>query len=113
MEENNVVSFSEQEVNDGKVFAILMVIFPFLFFLPMVMADKKNNAYLKHYANQALLMLIAYVVASFVNIIPILGQIVSLVASIFLFVCFILLLIGAINGQPTKAPLFGTIVILK
>lgn len=111
MEENNVV-FSEQEVNDGKVFAILMLIIPILFILPLVMEDKKNNAYLKHYSNQELLMIIAGVAISIVCIIPIIGWIVGAVAGILVTISWFILLIGAINGTPSQMLIIGKIKIL-
>ena len=113
MEENNVITFSEQEVNDGKGIAIAMLIVPILFFLPLVMEDKKHNQYLNHYSNQVLLNILLGVAISIVAIIPILGWIVGLAGCVILFINWIMLLIGILNGQAKKNIIYGNIVILK
>jgi len=85
--------FDQADVEANKTLAILMVIFNIVFFLPLVMEDKKDSAYLKFYANQALFMLL-------VNLIPGLGQTVALI-------CLIILLIGIFNGSHMAIPVVG------
>lgn len=116
MADQETIVFDEADVSDNKVLAILMVIFPILFFLPLVMDDKKNSAFLKFYANQALVYLIAGaatgVITSVLSVI-IIGFIVGPVLGIFLTVCWIILLIGACKGEAKVMPLIGKITILK
>ncbi len=104
--------FDAEEVNKGKVIAILMYIFQILFFLPLVSPDLKTE-YTMHHANNALLLLILSVASGIVNVIPILGLLVSLVAGIFGFICFILGIISAVKGTKAELPLIGQIKILK
>ncbi|MBR6695247.1 MAG: hypothetical protein IKL70_02405 [Oscillospiraceae bacterium] len=81
--------FDQADVEANKTFSILIVIFNFLFFLPLVMEDKKGSAYLKYYANQAL-------IAFLFGFIPPLGTI-----------CWIILLVGILNGSYMSIPLVG------
>ncbi|MBS1404351.1 MAG: hypothetical protein HPZ99_04770, partial [Oscillospiraceae bacterium] len=44
-------NFSQEDANANKGMGILMSVFPFLFFLPLVVKKKKNSEYLKFRAN--------------------------------------------------------------
>lgn len=81
--------FDHADIEANKTFSILIVIFYFLFFLPLVMEDKKDSAYLKYYANQAL-------IAFLFGLIPGLGPI-----------CAIILLVGIVSGSYMPIPLVG------
>lgn len=67
----------------------------------------------KFHLNQALVIVLANIVASVVAIIPIIGTIVAFVASIFLIVCWFIGLIAAIKEEEKQIPLIGGIQILK
>ena len=86
--------FDQADIEANKVFAILMVIFPILFFLVFVVDSMKNSAFSKFYANQALIVLI-------LNIIP-LG-----ITQLAGFICFIILLVGILNGSYMPIPYLG------
>ena len=108
MEEKIV--FDTQDIQKNKGIAAVANI-PFLFWLPFVSA--KDSEFAKHYANQGLLFLIAFIVLPVVNIIPILGQIAWLVAYVALLVFVVMNIIAAANGEVKEAPLFGSIKILN
>lgn len=93
--------FDQADIEANKVLAILMIIFPILFFLVFVVDSMKNSAFSKFYANQALIMLI-------LSIIPI-G-----ITQVAVLVCFIILLVGILNGSYMPIPFLGEkLVIIK
>lgn len=75
------------------------------------LAGDKNGA--KFHLNQALVIWIGYAVCGVVNVIPFLGWIISAVLGIFLFVCTIIGIIGAVNGEEREVPFIGQIKILN
>ncbi|MPN52519.1 hypothetical protein SDC9_200181 [bioreactor metagenome] len=84
-----------------------MYIFPFLFFLPLV-SDPKT-AYGKFHANNALLILFMYVIAS----ILVWTFIIPAVLWTAAFVYQILGIISAVKGSTKPLPLIGSLVLIK
>ncbi len=78
--------------------------------IAFVAGDKEGA---KFHLNQALVVIIAQIVCSFVMVIPVIGWIVGIIGSIFVFVCWIIGLIAAINQEEKEVPLLGKIKILK
>lgn len=74
-------------------------------------AGDKEGA--KFHLNQSLIIEIGYLCAMIISVIPIIGWLISWVANIFLFVCWIIGLINAINQEEKEVPLIGQIKILK
>lgn len=68
------------------------------------LAGDKEGA--KFHINQSLVIVLATIVC---GIIPILGWL----AEIFVFICWIIGLVGAINGEEKEVPLLGKIKIIK
>lgn len=91
---------------DNKTMAILAVVFPVLFFLPLVAGDKTEFG--KFWANQALLLFLLGIVASITAAI-----FVGIVIGIAEFVFWIMCLIAVCNGQMKPMPLIGNITIIK
>ena len=81
--------------------------------LVAVIASDKNDPFLKHHLNNAIILMISSVVVGIVAVIPFIGWIVSIAGEIFVFVCFIMGIIGAINGEYKELPLIGQFKILK
>ena len=73
-------------------------------------AGDKEGA--KFHLNQALVIWIANIVLGVLAMVPYVG-IVASIASIFIFVCWILGLINACKEQEKEVPLIGKIQILK
>lgn len=67
----------------------------------------------KFHLNQALVILIAQVITGAISFIPIIGKIISGICGLFLFVCWIIGLVAAIQDQEKEIPLLGSIKILK
>lgn len=78
--------------------------------IAFVAGDKEGA---KFHLNQSLVIWLAGLVLSVAAIIPVLGWIVSFVGGIFIFVCWIIGLIGAIKEEEKQIPLIGGIQILK
>ena len=73
-------------------------------------AGDKDGA--KFHLNQALVIWLAGIILGIVAVIPILGWIVGLVGSIFLFVCWIMGLVYAIQEQEKEVPILGKFKLL-
>ncbi len=90
--------------DNSKTMAILAVIFPVLFFLPLVVQPKTEFG--TFWANQALLLLLLGVIA---GIIPIIGAVIG----IFEFVLWIMAIVNVCKGEMKPLPLIGSISIIK
>lgn len=89
-----------------KTMAILAVVFPILFFLPLVAGNKDEFG--KFWANQALLLLLLGVVASITAAI-----IIGFLVGIAEFVFWIIALIAVCKGEMKPLPLIGKLTIIK
>ncbi|MCR4903036.1 MAG: hypothetical protein K6A23_09265 [Butyrivibrio sp.] len=69
------------------------------------LAGDKNDPYVKFHLNQALVIWLF----SLLKYIPYIGW----MWSIFMFVCWIMALVGAASGETRQIPLLGSIHILK
>lgn len=78
--------------------------------IAFVAGDKEGA---KFHLNQALVIFLAGIILGVVGVIPILGWIVALVGSIFLFVCWIMGFIYAIQDVEKEVPLIGKFKLLK
>jgi len=74
-------------------------------------AGDKEGA--KFHLNQALVITLAELAGGIVMVIPIIGWIVGGLWSLFVFVCWVLGLVAAINQEEKEVPLLGQIKILK
>jgi len=95
-----------------KGLAIIGYIFPVLFFLPLV-TEAKNDAGAKFHANQQLILLIWFVIANFIVIIPLLGWMVSPLMWIFGIIVAIMGVINASQGAQKRLPLIGKYDLIK
>lgn len=96
------------DAEKNKTMAILAY---FIFFLPLL-TDAKDSPFAKFHANQSLVLVLGWFVIMFVNIIPLLGQLIWFIGSIALFVFWIMGLINASKGEMKELPLIGGIHIL-
>ncbi len=78
--------------------------------IALVIGDRYGARF---HLNQALVLVLSSIVLSFVAIIPILGWLVFIVGEIFLFICWIIGLVSAIQGKENPVPLVGGIQLLK
>ena len=94
------------QTDNSKTMAILAVVFPILFFLPIVTIPKTEFG--TFWANQALLLLLLSVVASITA-----GIVIGILIWIFQVVLWIMALVSVCKGEMKRLPLIGTIDIIK
>lgn len=68
---------------------------------------KKNSAFCQFHGKQGLVLLIAWLILSFANVVPILGQLVWMAGSIALLILVILGVVNALNGKMWEMPVLG------
>lgn len=93
-----------REIESGKALAILSYIIGILCIIPLIQRD---NAFSLFHAKQVLLLLIIGFGSGAVNVIPCLGQVVSLVLMLAILIFAIIGLINAIKGEMKPLPLIG------
>lgn len=94
------------QTDNSKTMAILAVVFPILFFLPIVTNPKTEFG--TFWANQALLLLLLSVVASITA-----GIVIGILIWVFQVVLWIMALVSVCKGEMKRLPLIGTIDIIK
>lgn len=75
------------------------------------LAGDKEGA--KFHINQSLVLVLASLILGIVSAIPFVGWIVGALGELFLFVCWIIAFVGAVQGQEKEVPLLGQIKIIK
>ena len=109
------MGFQPQDVQDNKVLvlviAVLQLYCPILFFIPYV--AKKESDFCCFFSNQGLWLLIIYVAGGVINIIPLLGQVASVVIFIFGLVVGIMNVVHVVKEERIPIPFVGANEILK
>lgn len=99
---------TKEDIEKNKLNAVLAYL-GILIIVPLISEDAKKSPFAKFHLNQGLVLLIAWVISSFVIWIPLLGWAVG----IFLFVIWLMGLISAIQGEMKRVPLLGNIELVK
>lgn len=119
------VNFDRNDVSNGKGFAILMAVFPFLFFLPYLSETKKNSPYMRFRANQTfvyflsdLLWGIIAKVLTVLTFIPLIGTLIGIFKWIIGILISIYWIIGIVcaateEAEGRKYPIIGEITLLS
>ena len=84
-----------------------VTIIPAIIFL--IVAPYNTNSYVKFHSWQSIFLGICAFVIGFINIIPILGQIIFLIGMLGLFVAWIIVLLKALKGERFKLPVIGNL----
>jgi uncharacterized membrane protein len=82
-----------------------VTIIPAIIFL--VVAPYNQSSYVRFHAWQSIFLGVAAFVIGFINIIPILGQIIFLLGMLALFAAWIICLLQALKGNRFKLPIIG------
>ncbi len=106
----NADGVSEQEINDGKVMAVLSYL-GCLLIIPAIAANK--NKFVRFHLGQGLILFIASVIGGLLSFIPYVGTVLNSIVSIVVFVFMILGIVNACQGKMTGLPLIGDIQIFK
>jgi len=84
-----------------------ITIIPAIIFL--VAEPYNKNPYIKFHAWQSIFLGIAAFVIGFINVIPILGQIIFLLGMLALFIAWVICLLKALKGERFKLPFIGNL----
>jgi uncharacterized membrane protein len=84
-----------------------VTIIPAIIFL--IVEPYNKNSYIRFHSWQSIFLGIAAFAISFINIIPILGQIIFLIGMLVLFVAWLIVLLKALKGERYKLPFIGNL----
>ncbi|MBU2526223.1 MAG: hypothetical protein KKC03_06450 [Bacteroidetes bacterium] len=93
--------------DNGKTIAIISYITLIGLILAFVMNHDKKLPLASYHIRQSLGIVLSYLVLGFVNVIPLLGQMVFVVGAILLLIMWIKGLINAVNEKMEPVPLLG------
>jgi len=100
---NNPYGYPMEDVEEGKLFAILSYIVPFIVLVPLI---QKDNHFSLFHAKQVLLLALAGVATMFISFIPIVGCF-TMLLFLPILALVIMGLVFAIQGQYKPLPLVG------
>ena len=89
-----------KDVEEGKTMAIISYLTWIGLLIAFIMNNDKKNEFAKFHIRQSLLIVLAFIVVSFIPIL-------NFVLWVVLFILWVIGLIGAINGEEKKVPLLG------
>lgn len=98
---------TSNSVEEGKTIAIIAYLTIFGLLIAYIMNNDKKNSFAAYHLRQAIGLGATGLALSIINVIPILGWIISILGSIFLIVLWVIGLMGAINGQEKPVPVLG------
>lgn len=110
--ENMQGQTSTPAADSGKILAIVGYIFPILFFVPLLM-DMKSRTFSRFHANQQLVLLIWYVIANVIGIVPVLGWLINFVMVIAGLVFAIMGIMNAAKNEMKALPIIGKYQLIK
>jgi len=97
---------AQSGLSDNAAGALAYVtIIPAIIFL--IVEPYNKNSYIRFHSWQSIFLGIAAFAISFINIIPILGQIIFLLGMLVLFVAWLIVLLKALKGERYKLPWIG------
>lgn len=109
MNEKTHIMYSPEDIEKNKLIAGLAY---FIFFLPLIV--DKDSEFGKFHANQGLLLLlVAFIGNSVLNVLPIIGWVLIPLFSLLILVFAVIGLLNALNGNTKELPLIGHFVIIK
>lgn len=94
-------------VEEGKTTAIIAYITIIGLIIAFIMNNDKKNSFAAYHIRQCVGLALTGLALSVINVIPLLGWIISFFGGIFMFILWIIGLIAAINGQEKPVPLLG------
>ncbi len=94
----------EKELQEGKVFAVIGYL-GILCIIPLVL--KKDNKFALFHAKQGLVLFICEVGAAIINIVPILGQLIWILAVLVFGILSLAGIVQSLMGNYWKIPVIG------
>ncbi|MFH1753346.1 MAG: hypothetical protein ABH875_04105 [Candidatus Omnitrophota bacterium] len=106
MAEENKDPQTDQEIQDGKIYAVIA----YLGILCLVtLLLKKDNKFANFHGKQGLILFICEMGALIINIIPILGQLIWALSVLILGILSLVGIVQALTGNYWKMPVIGDI----
>jgi uncharacterized membrane protein len=97
-------NFSKED--ESKLFAFMATLLSIIGFI-IALAAKKDDKYVMYYAKQSLFVFLAYLIASAIGIFPFIGDFVSTVLLIGVFILWVFSWIYALSGKMKPTPIIG------
>lgn len=94
-------------VEEGKTIAIIAYLTIIGLIVAFVMNNEKKNTFASFHIRQCLGIGLTGLALGIVNVIPILGWIISILGSILVLIMWIMGLVSALNGQEKPVPVLG------
>ena len=94
-------------ISEGKTIAIIAYITFIGLIIAFVLNMEKKNSFALFHIRQSLGLVLVALVLGVINIIPILGWVISIIGSIILFIMWISGLMSALNGNEKPVFLLG------
>src|SRR5690625_1072481 len=94
-------------VEEGKTTAIIAYITIIGLIIAFIMNNDKKNSFAAYHIRQSLGIGLTGLALGILNIVPILGWLISIFGSIFIIVLWVLGLLSALNGKEKPVPLLG------
>jgi uncharacterized membrane protein len=106
MDEEKINKVDDKEIGEGKIFALIS----YLGILSVVtLLLKRENKFALFHAKQGLVIFICEMGALLVNVIPVLGQLVWVLAVLIFGVLSLVGIVQSLMGNYWKAPIIGDI----
>lgn len=93
--------------DEGKTTGIIAYITIIGLIIAFVKNNDVKNTFASFHIRQMLGISVTGLALTFINIIPILGTLISLIGTLFVIVLWIIGLLSAVNGEEKKVPLLG------
>jgi len=100
---------TQNNIAEGKNIATIAYITLIGLIVAFVQNGEKKNTFASYHIRQSLGLMCTGLALSFVNIIPILGWIISILGIIGLMVLWVMGLLNAINGKEQPIPILGNL----
>ena len=97
--------FDPADFEKHRIICGFSILFPILFFLPLIAAADSRLG--RFYANQALLLLLVQVLCRLTGFIPFVGGILGGIVGVGVTICSIMGMVFALTGRAKRIPLIG------
>ncbi|MFA5619551.1 MAG: hypothetical protein WDA08_04500 [Weeksellaceae bacterium] len=104
----NTPTDTPQTIEEGKTIAMISYLTLIGLIIAFVMNNDKKNSFAAFHIRQSLGIGLTGLVLSFLNVIPILGQLVFILGFVTLFILWVLGFIGALKGERKLVPILGS-----
>ncbi len=92
--------------DDSKLFAFLAVLLSVVGFIIALLA-KREDKYVMFYAKQSLIIFFSLVIAAGIEIVPLVGEFVSIVLWVIFISVWIVALVNSLSGKEKETPIIG------